>query len=100
MRPVHFLAAIPTLLFSGMLLASTAIAESSVAGSWTGTYKCGGASAYTMSHVLEINMPGGDAFGGNTLSEMAQRMTSGEALDARFIKATGGRWNVNSGDLQ
>ena len=54
----------------------------------------------TFTQEIQMNMPGGDAFGGKTLTDMAQRMSSGEAVDARFIKATGGRWNVISGDLQ
>jgi hypothetical protein len=45
-------------------------------------------------------MPGANAFGGATLADMARRLSSGAAIDARFIKAAGDRWTVISGDLK
>ncbi len=54
----------------------------------------------TFTQEIQIDMPGADAFGGATLTDMARRMSSGEAVDARFIKATGGRWTVIWGDLK
>lgn len=57
-------------------------------------YRC------TFTQEIQIDMPGGDAFGGNTLGQMARQMSSGEAVDARFSRAAGGGWNVVWGDLQ
>src|SRR5690606_24389850 len=57
-------------------------------------YRC------TFTQEIQINMPGGEAFGGNTLAQMARQMSSGEAVDARFSRAAAGGWNVVWGDLQ
>ncbi|MGB3390086.1 MAG: hypothetical protein WBA88_19120 [Pseudaminobacter sp.] len=57
-------------------------------------YRC------TFTQEIQINMPGGDAFGGNTLTQMARQMSSGEAVDARFSRAANGGWNVVWGDLR
>lgn len=57
-------------------------------------YRC------TFTQEIQINMPGGEAYGGNTLSQMARQMSSGEAVDARFSRAAGGGWNIVWGDLQ
>ena len=48
---------------------------------------------------IQVDMPGGAAFGGNTLADMARQMSKGEAVDARFVKARGGGWSVVTGDL-
>lgn len=57
-------------------------------------YRC------TFTQEIQIDMPGGDAFGANTLGQMARQMSSGEAVDARFSRAAGGGWNVVWGDLR
>ena len=57
-------------------------------------YRC------TFTQEIQIDMPGGDVFGGNTLSQMARQMSKSEAVDARFSRAAGGGWNVVWGDLR
>ena len=49
---------------------------------------------------IEMNMPGGEAFGGNTMTDMAREMSKDEAVDARFVRAKGGGWSVITGDLR
>jgi len=49
---------------------------------------------------IDMNMPGGEAFGGNTMADMAREMSKGEAVDARFVRAKGGGWSVITGDLR
>jgi hypothetical protein len=49
---------------------------------------------------IDMNMPGGEAFGGDTLARMARQMSRGEAVDARFMRSRDGGWNIVSGDLR
>ena len=54
----------------------------------------------SFTQEIEMNMPGGEAFGGNTMTDMVREMSKGEAVDARFVRAKGGGWSVITGDLR
>jgi hypothetical protein len=56
---------------------------------------------YRCSFVQEarIDIAGGAAFGADRWGDLTQKLSGGEAVDARFIRAADGGWNVIWGDL-
>lgn len=57
-------------------------------------YRC------TFVQEIRIDVAGGEMFGADRWSDLAQRLSSGEAVDARFIRAADGGWNIIWGDLR
>ncbi len=57
---------------------------------------------YLCSFVQDarIEIAGGAAFGADRWGDLSQQLSGGEAVDARFIRAAGGGWNVIWGDLR
>jgi hypothetical protein len=54
----------------------------------------------TFVQELRIDIAGGEVFGAGRWGDLSQALTSGEAVDARFIRSAGGSWNVLTGDLR
>lgn len=57
---------------------------------------------YLCDFVQEIrfDIAGGEAFGVSRWGDLTQDLTSGEAVDARFIRAADGGWSIVTGDLR
>ncbi|MBN9053404.1 hypothetical protein JQ506_16450 [Shinella sp. PSBB067] len=56
-------------------------------------YRC------TFVQEIRIDIAGGEAFGAGRWSDLSQQLSSGEAVDARFIRAASG-WSIVWGDLR
>lgn len=49
---------------------------------------------------IQIDIPGGEIFGGDTLVSMGRNLMNRTPVDARFIRIRQGGWNVITGDLK
>lgn len=54
----------------------------------------------TFVQEIRIDIAGGAAFGAGRWGDLTQDLSSGEAVDARFIRARDGGWSVVTGDLR
>lgn len=61
-----------------------------------------GATQFLCTFVQEIriDIAGAEMFGADRWGDLTQNLTSGEAVDALFIRASDGGWSVVTGDLR